>query len=134
MGELGAFFQVRLSTTMYRLSIHFNDRVEHEKRDKIPLLIHQLFVFDQYPFFEEHYVYVARKFYLEESERLAEEMKDDAPGFFKWMKSRLDEELKRAQEILPVSSWVMVRKATEEAVWMDRAEWLANESERLVTI
>ncbi|KIL57743.1 hypothetical protein M378DRAFT_188384 [Amanita muscaria Koide BX008] len=105
-----------------------SSRLEHEKRDKIPLLIHQLFVFDQYPFFEEHYVYVARKFYLEESETLAEEMKDDAPGFFKCMKSRLDEELKRAQQILPASSWGMIRKATQEVVWMNRVEWLANEN------
>ena len=79
--------------------------------------------------FEEHYLNITRNFYVEESERLAESMRDDAFGFFKCTRLRIEEETKRAKMILPVSSWGLVQKATEEALWTGRIDWLVNQSE-----
>ena len=55
-------------------------------------------------------------------------MKDDAPGFFQHMRLRIDEEVKRAKMMLPVGSWNLVRKITEEALWTNRIDWLTNDS------
>ena len=97
----------------------------------MPLLIKQLLVYHQYTLFEEHYVEVACKFYEEESERLSRAMQDDAPGFFRHMRLRLEEEVKRAKMMLPVGSWNLVRKVTEQALWTNRIDWLANASKYL---
>ena len=58
-------------------------------------------------------------------------MHDDAPGFFRHMRLRLEEEVKRAKMMLPVGSWNLVRKVTEQALWTNRIDWLANESKCL---
>jgi len=102
-------------------------RLKHDERDLIPLLIKQLLIYHKYNLFEDRYVEVTRKFYEEESERLSKTMKDDAPDFFRNMRLRLEEEVKRAM-ILPISSWSLVRKVTEVALWTNRIDWLANES------
>ncbi|KAK2464856.1 hypothetical protein APHAL10511_002932 [Amanita phalloides] len=101
--------------------------LKHEQRDKIPLLITQLLAYQQYPAFEEHYIDVTRDFYIKESERLSQTMKDDAIGFFRHTRLRLEEEVKRAKMILPVCSWSLVRKTTEQALWTDRVDWMANQ-------
>ena len=61
-------------------------------------------------------------------------MKDDAPDFFRNMRLRLEEEIKRAKIVLPISSWSLVRKVTEEALWTNRIDWLANESKHLLSV
>ncbi|KAF8637776.1 hypothetical protein AX17_002585 [Amanita inopinata Kibby_2008] len=103
-------------------------RLDHEKREQMRLLIHQLFAYDQYSPFEEHYIKVTRAFYTEESAALAKSMRVDAPGFFKHVKLRLEEEVRRAKQILPIRSWSVVRKATEEASWKGRIDWLADQT------
>ncbi|PFH45577.1 hypothetical protein AMATHDRAFT_82846 [Amanita thiersii Skay4041] len=103
-------------------------RLNHAQRAQIPLLINQLNAYDQYSSFEFHYLSLIKTFYTNESTTLAKEMKADAPSFFAHMRARLEEEIARAREVLPVSSWRVVRKATEEALWDGRIEWLANET------
>ncbi len=60
-------------------------------------------------------------------------MKDDAPDFFRNRRLRLEEEIKRAR-ILPICSWGLIRKVTEEALWTNRIDWLANESKYLLSV
>jgi len=109
------------------IDLNLINRLEHEFRQHIPLLIMHLITHGQYTVFEEFYVAITQSFYAAESLQLAESMKNDAKGFFKHVHLRIEEEVQRSKEVLPVGSWALVREATEGAILGGRLEWLGTE-------
>ena len=104
-------------------------RLVHPDRVAIQELIQYLLRHHQYVSFEEFYMGTTASFYVEESNSLAEKLKDNPKQFFKHMENCIESEVERAKSVLPVSAWNTVRKFAETAAWKDRTEWLAKTSE-----
>lgn len=104
-------------------------RLPHPSRSHIPQLVNHLVVHSQYSEFENHYVSFTRTYYLEESQRLSDVYKTNPQAFFRHVQNRIKEEEDRSKAVLPVGSWGLLRETSERALWRERLEWLANESE-----
>ncbi|RDB27309.1 Cullin-4 [Hypsizygus marmoreus] len=103
-------------------------RLEHDLRPDIVALVSHLVTHKQYATFEEYYIKTTESFYTAESDELSKSMKADPKGFFKHAYLRIEEETKRAKDILPVGSWSLVRETTERAIWGGRLTWLSTET------
>jgi hypothetical protein len=101
----------------------------HHDRGAIQELIQYLLRHHQYLSFEEFYIGTTSSFYVEESNTLAEKLKDNPKQFFKHMENLIESEVERAKSVLPTSAWSTVRKFAETAAWRDRTEWLSKTSE-----
>ncbi|TFK38770.1 Cullin-4B [Crucibulum laeve] len=110
------------------LSWERKNNSEHKDRDRIKLLIKHLLTHQQYSPIEEYYLEITRAFYMAESNERAKNMKNDPKGFYQFVSRRIKQEDARCKDVLPVGSWVLVRKVTEKALWTGRLEWLANET------
>jgi len=104
-------------------------RSPHASRSYIPQLVDHLVTHSQYSEFERHYVSLTRAYYTEESKQLAVGYHNTPQAFFRHVQDRIKEEEERSMAVLPVGSWGLVRETTERALWNERLEWLANESE-----
>jgi len=92
----------------------------------IPSLISHLYTHDQYSVFEEYYRDITWQYYEKESSNLAEgEMKGDPQRFFTYVQKRIDEEVDRSKNLLPVGSWGIVRDATVKSLLEGRMKWIA---------
>jgi cullin-4 len=103
--------------------------LEHPDRGAIQDFIKYLLQHHQYSFFEGFYIETTSSFYTDESNALAEKLKDNPKQFFKDMEDCIESEVERAKAILPISAWNTVREFAENAAWRDRVEWLAKTSE-----
>ncbi|KAF9555850.1 Cullin-4B [Agrocybe pediades] len=102
------------------------NRRPHRERDAIPKLIRVIHQYHQYSSFEEFYINNTKEFYAQESAAKADELKDKPKEFFEAASTRIDEEFERAKAVLSVPSWIFVRTATEQIIWKDRVEWIAD--------
>ncbi|KAF7339993.1 CULLIN-2 domain-containing protein [Mycena venus] len=101
-------------------------RFRLEQTKDIPSLISHLFTHQQYSVFEEYYRDITWRYYEAESSKLAAgEMKDDPEKFFGYVKKRIEEEVERSKELLPVGSWSIIRDATIKSLLGGRMKWIA---------
>ncbi|KAJ7081972.1 Cullin family-domain-containing protein [Mycena crocata] len=105
-----------------------NSKKLSKKTKDIPALITHLYTHQQYSVFEEYYRDITWKFYEKESEKLAEEMKDDPKGFFTHVQKRIEEEAERSKKLLPVGSWGIIQDATLKSLLGGRMQWIAEET------
>ncbi|KAF8060763.1 Cullin family-domain-containing protein [Lyophyllum atratum] len=113
-----------LEWTNYERQFH----LEHDLRSEIPKLVAHLVSHKQYSSFEAYFIKITKAYYTTESEELSVSMQADAQGFFKHAYIRIEEEVQRAKDVLPIGSWTIVRETVEQAIWGGRLEWLANET------
>ncbi|OBZ79494.1 Cullin-4 [Grifola frondosa] len=105
------------------------NRLPHELRDIIPILIDHLITHGQYTvLFETHFIDLTHSFYTEESTARAEALKDNARGFLSHCEARRTEEIQRAKDALPQQSWSVVIDTTDRALLKGRLDWLAKEA------
>lgn len=104
------------------------ERLEADSRGEIPKLIAHLNTHGQYSAFEDNYLRFTQTFYEAESKERAEALKSqgDAKGFFRHVHQRIEEEENRSKELLPVGSWGIIRKTTEQALLGRTSVWLAD--------
>jgi len=105
-------------------------RAPHLHRGEIPRLISLLGTHGQYDKFERYYILLTHDYYSSESQRLSKEQPNDPWSFFEHVQTRIKEEMERNKEVLPASSWGLLRETTERALWNNRLDWLANHSTR----
>ncbi|KAJ7655191.1 Cullin-4B [Mycena polygramma] len=94
----------------------------------IPSLISHLSTHQQYSVFEEYYRDLTWQYYEKESAALAEKMENDPKGFFAHVQSRIEEEVDRSKNLLPVGSWGIIRDATLKSLLRKRMQWIATET------
>ncbi|KAJ7899955.1 Cullin-4B [Mycena olivaceomarginata] len=99
-------------------------RTPFDHTEHIPSLISHLYTHRQYSVFEEFYRDVTWQYYEEESSKLAE--KNDPKGFFEYIQMRIQEEVERSKNLLPVASWSIIRDATPKTAigdYLDRKDF-----------
>ena len=105
-------------------------RCAHKCRSHIPELVSHLVVHGEYSsVFEAFYLDVTRAFYVAESVERAQALETRAHEFFAHINVRLDEEMQRSKDVLPVGSHAIVNEVTEHAILGGRLEWLAKAGE-----
>lgn len=77
--------------------------------------------------FETFYMNVAQSFYTAESIECTGVFRNNAREFLKHCETRRTEELRRAQDLLPESSWSEVIDTTDKALLTGRLDWLAKD-------
>ncbi|CAK5279938.1 unnamed protein product [Mycena citricolor] len=96
-----------------------------EHLQTIHRLVSHLITHQQYIPFEKFYDETLREYYTAESVRLAEELKDEPKQFFAHIRTRIDEEAQRSQQLLSVESWKLMRDATTISLLTGRMSWIA---------
>jgi len=108
------------------LSHQTNHRLENDHRATIPALIAHLHTHAQYQhLFEDPYLVDTTAYYTAESAALAESLHKNGREFLRRVSLRVEEEVGRAKDLLPVGSWAVVRGVTMEALLGKQLEWLA---------
>ena len=102
---------------------------EHESRAVILKLIARLLHHGQYErVFESFYLKITSQFYLTEAADRRQTI--GAQEFLLRCEQRDIQEQKRAESVLPMSSWAAVKDTTVRAQLADRLSWLATEGTR----
>lgn len=100
----------------------------HEARPQIAEFISHLTKHDRYPTsFESFYIDATKAFYEDESSRMAKEMKLDPAGFTIHCIARVQEEVERAEEMLPEATLSLVRATVENSLIEHRVTWIASQ-------
>ena len=122
----------RSNETSRKISLNslFYFRIRHELRSQIPELISHLVTHRVYDaVFEVFYVETTAAFYRAESSELSQKMVAAPKEFFRHVTLRVEEEIQRSKDLLPIGSWAKVREVTEQALLGDRLVWLAEGGE-----
>ncbi|KAJ7225886.1 Cullin-4B [Mycena pura] len=102
--------------------------VSDKTKNLLPALISHLYTHNQYSVFEEYYCDMTRQFYETDSREHVEKFKDNAKLYFDHVQSRIEKEVVRSRELLPVGSWGIIRDATVKALLKGRMQWIARET------
>ncbi|KAL5534761.1 hypothetical protein ACEPAG_1225 [Sanghuangporus baumii] len=105
-----------------------HEKQKHPGRQTIVTLVRLLAEYSLFnELFLEPYIEATRRFYSDESERLAETLKDDQNGFLRHCADRLQEEERRSSEVLSgfEGDWTEIQKTTERALLDSRLHWLS---------
>ncbi|EIM91856.1 Cullin-domain-containing protein [Stereum hirsutum FP-91666 SS1] len=126
--ESGIVQRIKKGIEEWVTAERLNPDTPHPSRPTIQNLIAHLHRHARYePIFESFYLSLLASFYTAESSKLAAEETRNAREFIVHCDARIAQEMKRAEEVLPKSSWAIVRSRTEYALLEGRGGWLAQD-------
>lgn len=101
-------------------------RAVHAHREVLPKFIARLQHHGQYDeIFESYLVSVTFDFYSSESTDLSKSL--TAQDFLLHCEGRRNEEIRRAKDVMPRSSWLVIQGTTDRALLSGRLEWLVKD-------
>ncbi|KAJ3485804.1 hypothetical protein NLI96_g4680 [Meripilus lineatus] len=102
------------------------NRAVHAHREVLPKFIARLQHHGQYDeIFESYLVSVTFDFYSSESTDLSKSL--TAQDFLLHCEGRRNEEIRRAKDVMPRSSWLVIQGTTDRALLSGRLEWLVKD-------